>query len=479
MLKFLQKKKVSKRILIALATIIIPAFGLWGIGAALRDKGKSVLSGKVFGKTVRIQEFAENYKAIKRQYLLQFGRDQLGKLEKYLDLESQTWDRIILLAEAKKRRVRVTDKEVIGYITQTAAFQRNGKFDPVLYQETAKYFLGAKPREFEEEIRNNLTIAKLYQQSTQQITIAQEEVKQAHTRENEQISLDYICALSKDYLEKISLADDELLQYYNQNSARFKQPLSYNIEYLALGNQDKQTINKVSASLKQDSGFEEIAQTLGLPISETGLFSHNEPIPKIGWSTEILRVLPKLNPDDKPWPLAIPSGEDSVYFVRLKEEKIDYIPAFEKVKPEVNQLLLNEKVSQLTLQEMNSARERIEQIGLSKAASKLKLSIQKTGLFKRQGYLEGLGDPNIFFDAVENLKIDEISQVINTNTGSYIVKLTDRVKPSDEEFEKKKKELTAALLENKKQIYFKEFLAELKNTPNTFMFVEQSSPGNP
>src|SRR3989338_9034316 len=127
MLKSLRKKGVAKKIFIVLAIVIVPAFVLWGSASLLRSQ-KSSYAGKIFGKKVSFDEFQESLRAVQTRGLLQFG-ENFYKIQRFLNLELEAWDRLILLYEAKKKRIRVTDQEVIGRIAEIPFFQRNGKFD--------------------------------------------------------------------------------------------------------------------------------------------------------------------------------------------------------------------------------------------------------------------------------------------------------------------------------------------------------------
>jgi len=299
MLKILRSKKTAKKIWITLAILIIPAFCLWGFGSALRSREETPFLGKVFGKSISIQEYVNNYKAIRNQYLIQLGEDELTKLEKYLNLETQTWDRIILLAEAKRKKIRVSNREVIDSIKQYPFFQSGGRFDPALYREIITYVFRTNPRQFEEETRDNLIIAKLYYQVTHQIRLSDEEIKNAYEKINEQVSLDYISALPDDFLDAVSVEEQELLDYYNQNNEQFSRPLSYNLEYIRIENKDNQISKEIVQLLNQGFSLQDAVENTEWEVKETGLFNINEPIPQIGWSTEILEILPKLKAKGK------------------------------------------------------------------------------------------------------------------------------------------------------------------------------------
>ena len=478
MLRLLRNKRAAKKIWITLAIVIIPAFCLWGFGSALRSKKKAVFLGRVFGKSINFQEYLRNYKAVRNQFLIQLGQEQLVKLEKYLNLENHTWERIILLAEAKRRKIRVSNKEVVDVITkQYPFFQKEGHFDSALYQETITYVFGINPRVFEEEVRDNLTIAKLYEEITSGITLKDEEIKNAYIKENEQISLDYISALIDDFLNQVSIEDSELLDYYNKNREQFRKPLSYNLEYIKIDTADKQIVNSIVKLLDEGYNLQEVAKNTDLEVNQTGLFSNNEPIPGIGWSTEILRILPKLESETKAWPQPIQTDAKTFYFIKLKEKKQPHIPRFDDIKDKVDQRFRQQKARQIAQERLNACRNEAEASGFTEAAEKFNLKTGKTELFKRRGYVKGLGDSDIFFEAVQNLAENEISQIVNTPAGFYIVKLKERIQPDEEEFKQKKQEFANQLLEENKQTYFKQFLAELNNRPDTFL--QSTAPDSP
>ncbi|MFH1578132.1 MAG: SurA N-terminal domain-containing protein [Candidatus Omnitrophota bacterium] len=468
MFRKLRNKKVARKIWIVLAIVIIPAFCFWGVGSALRDRKESGLLAKVSGKTINTHEYVKNYKAVSNQYLIQLGQEQFRQLRQYLNLEAATWDRIVLLREAKKKRINIKNQEVVSAIKQYPFLQTEGKFNPVLYQEMITYVFGTTPREFEEEIRDNLIIARLFEEVTRDIAIEENEIKESYDKTREEISLEYIHASVDKFLDQVSLESQELLDYYNNNPEGFRKPLSYNLEYIEVDDENKEAIDKIAEMLKQNSSLQEAAKNTGLIISETGLFSIDEPIPKIGWSTEILKIISKLKAQGNPWPQPIQSDTKIVYFISLKEEKQSFIPPFDHVKEGVKQALRREKSGRKAEETLQTCyQEGI--VDFTESAEKFGLESGQTELFKRRSYVEGLGDSNLFFEAVENLQKEEISQIINTASGFYIVKLKERVRPAEEKFEEEKEGFAANLLEEKKQNYFTEFIAELKSRPNTFI----------
>ncbi|MDP8293109.1 MAG: SurA N-terminal domain-containing protein, partial [Candidatus Orphnella occulta] len=104
MLKSLRNKKLMQVIMWGLVVI----FAAWGMGSMATSR-KSI-AGTIFNKNISAQEYSKSYNAVLNRAKLMYG-DKLPKLEKLLDLKNQAWDRLILLAEGKKKRLKATNKE--------------------------------------------------------------------------------------------------------------------------------------------------------------------------------------------------------------------------------------------------------------------------------------------------------------------------------------------------------------------------------
>ena len=473
MLKILRSKKTAKKVWIILAIAVIPAFCLWGFGSAIRERKQGTSLGEVFGKPITAKEYIASYKAIRNRYLIQFGEKELRRLEKYLNLESQAWERIILLKAAKLLHIKVSDKEVIEYIKNSGLFQKNGNFDPRLYRETITYIFGSGQREFEEETRDNLTVFKLFQEKTKGINISDEEIKEKYIKENEKISLDYITAQNQDFIKQTpkEIPLQEQQSYYNNNQEQFRKPVSYNLEYISIESSDRETREKINQLINDGvNNLSDIAKNTDLEIKQTGLFSINEPVPGIGWSLEIIEIIPQLDHEGRVWPQPISSPDlNSIYFLRLKEKKESYIKSFDEVNNEIIQKLRQEKASLLARKKIEACLKQLESLRFTKAARRLDLKTGASELFKRGENINGLGQADIFFDAVENLEEGKISEIISTPSGFYIVKLKQRLLPDEEEFNQKKQDFGDKLLGRKKEDYFAGYLAELKNRADTFL----------
>lgn len=167
MLKQLRQKKVMKRILWALAILIIPAFVLWGAGGLRESRN---YAGMLFGKRVTFDEYRDSFDAVKNQALMAYGSN-FYKIQDRLNLEEQAWDYLIMLEEAKQNRIKVSDEEVIARIASFVFFKdKDGAFDQRAYETILNNTFRTSPRQFEEEIRQALMIEKLIQEVTRDVT---------------------------------------------------------------------------------------------------------------------------------------------------------------------------------------------------------------------------------------------------------------------------------------------------------------------
>ncbi len=160
MLKQLRQKKTMKRILWVLALIIIPAFVLWGAGGLRESKN---YAGMVFGKRVTLDEYRKSFAAARNKAFLLYGSD-FYKMQEELDLDKAAWERIIMLKEAERQKIRASDEEVIARIASMPFFQNSeGYFSQRNYVMILNNTFRTSPRQFEEEMRQSMTIEKLAQ----------------------------------------------------------------------------------------------------------------------------------------------------------------------------------------------------------------------------------------------------------------------------------------------------------------------------
>ncbi len=358
MLRILRNKKTAKRVWIGLAIIIIPAFTFWGFSGALRSRQESSVAGRIFGRNITYIQFRDAITEEKIMARMQFG-DKLDELQQYLDFESQGWQRLVLLAEAKKRRITAGDKEVVSDIESSPIFQSKGAFNNKAYNDILRYYLRVQPRIFEELIRQNLILAKLYKQVTDKVSLSEEQIKNEYARLNQQISIYYVAGLVSEFAKNISPTEKEVADYYQAHKAAFKEPVTLNKttearipELSEIKDKVKQAFVEEGARKLAEEKIKECQGKLaaedllaagrktGLKTGSTGLFKYGEFIDGLGATQVFWDTAYGLKENQSSGIITLPAG---FYIIKVKSETPIDEARFAKEKTDFAAKLLLEK----------------------------------------------------------------------------------------------------------------------------------------
>ncbi len=360
MLKVLRNKKTAKKVWIGLAIIIIPAFALWGFGGAGRSKEETAAVGKIFGQNVSNLEFKESLSAVKTSAIMRFG-DKLPEIEKYLNLEAQAWQRLILLHEAKVRKIIVSDNEIINTIQSAPYFQDKYGFNNKAYVGTLRYVFRLQPRVFEEQMRQNLILAKLYDQVTKDVKLSDEQIRQKYLEANQELNIYYIASLFSDLAAKIKPTNKEIAAFFEKNKAMFKEPpvkdKPARIPELAeIKNKVKDALIKEEAKKKAENkikecveklkkkDFKQAAKASGLKTGQTAFFKSSGQVENLGAAEIFWNTAKKLK--DKELSSML-SNEKGYYIIKLGAIKPTDEAKFAKEKQEFAQKLISEKKNEV------------------------------------------------------------------------------------------------------------------------------------
>ena len=164
MLKFFRTKGVTKFVLWTLLILILPAFVLFGTEALDRAKKGPAFAGTIGKKRISLSELADSVVAVRSQLILNYGNQPDLVRTLAADKAFMTraaWERLIMLNEAHRQKIRAADAEVVAYLRSHPLFIRNGRFDDKIYAYSLQYTIGMSARTFEEIIRKNIELTKL------------------------------------------------------------------------------------------------------------------------------------------------------------------------------------------------------------------------------------------------------------------------------------------------------------------------------
>ncbi|MDP3791216.1 MAG: SurA N-terminal domain-containing protein [Candidatus Omnitrophota bacterium] len=360
MLKLFRKKFVSRLILWSLLILILPAFVMWGSASMSRSKDKGpTYVGMASGKKVSFDDLYIAMSGVRSQIILNYF-NQPQVLEALLTnrpmLAKIAWDRVLLLDEAKKLRIKSSDKEVVEFIRSHPLFLRNGVFDENFYSYMLRNNIGLEPRAFEEIVRDNIIIQKLSAQLTKDIKTTDDDVLSEYKKEFAKIKIAYILMEPKDFLDQAKVDENAAKEFYEKHKSELM--LKSNLkgalpDRSATFEESKDTIEKFIKEVEarkilkikseelygkllermreKNETFEKAASQLKLTVKNTDFFSRADKIDDIGDIPVVAGIGSELKLFEVSKPVEITKG---IIIFEVAQRKDPDEEAFKKEKDE-------------------------------------------------------------------------------------------------------------------------------------------------
>ena len=155
MLKFLRKNTK-----VIVWTVVI-AFVTWG-GYAVHSQfeASNRAPGRIFGKDISFREYLSAQQIVQLFYAPPKDKEPPSAEE----MEAKTWQFLILSHEAKHRNVSVTDEEVRREVARLFGGEGSLTLAREQYFDWIRREFHREPREFEDEVRENLRVRKLLEE---------------------------------------------------------------------------------------------------------------------------------------------------------------------------------------------------------------------------------------------------------------------------------------------------------------------------
>lgn len=455
-------RKNTKTIMWALIIAVVATFVMWNVGSQVGEGKLPSYAGRLFDKKVSFEEYFQAFEDSRAQAMLLYGGN-FNKALKFLKLENQAWDRLMLLKEAKAQKIMIDDKEVVSSIQNIPHFQREGIFDANIYSGILKEYLRMDAHTFEEGMRKTLIIAKLIEKTATPLPFTDDELKAEYRKENEKIEASYLLIPSKEFESQAEALDPEIEQFYNINRQGLRRDVEVKLEYVKIP--EKEKAEAVAGSISE-KGFAEAAKEHSLEVKELGFFTQDELQPDAGYSLEITRAAFELGLGETSEPILTSNG---YFIIRLKEKHPPRMMSFEEAKPKIKEFLMRQKADGLALKKAEGLLPAFSDA--EKAAS---VELKPAGAFGRGDYVPGLGEVKGFADLLFAAKENEIrapsgdaiAGPFKTELGYAIFKVTKLIPSKDEAFEKDKEQFRAALIQKKRLELFTNWLTEVKKRAN-------------
>ncbi|HEY2990605.1 MAG TPA: SurA N-terminal domain-containing protein [Candidatus Binatia bacterium] len=233
MLDILRKRKRSWVVTLLLGLIVV-VFVLFYGGRAMRE-GETEKIAEVNGETISQREFGAYYQKVMDFYRNLLKGDLTPETMKNLKLKGKVMEDLIqrhlLLQEARRLGLEVTDEELADAIARAPEFQIEGRFSKNHYLQLLRANR-LEPTQFEEERRDDLAVQKLFDIIQDAVHVSENEARERYQFAQEKVSFSFIRLSADDFLPQAGVTEQEIKDYYDRNKAALADPLKVQVEYV-------------------------------------------------------------------------------------------------------------------------------------------------------------------------------------------------------------------------------------------------------
>ncbi|MGB7030528.1 MAG: SurA N-terminal domain-containing protein [Syntrophobacteria bacterium] len=481
MLGTMRKHATSWLIKVACFAIVI-VFIFWG-GYSYTEKKASRVA-VVNGSYIGLREYQSTYSNLVEQMRRQFGRQFSSELVETLNLKGQALDRLInrrlILTEAGMLEFDVSREELQNAIVSYPAFQTNGQFDSLRYQQILRSNK-LTPQDFEANQREDLLINKVEQFITRGTKVLESEMLSFfhHTRDRvnlayvqidpqdfkNQVKVDeaavrdyfdkhrenyrladkrnilYVRFVPQDYLAEVEVTDQEIEEFYQLHQDDYREPKKVHARHILFRISEKAKTAEIQEILDRAKKVLDLARK-GDNFAELARKYSDDSTASKGGDLGYFKSGDMVKPfADSAFSLK--KGEISdlvrtrfgVHIIKVEDIKEESVKPLAAVKETVRQSLKEERSREIALQRADSFIDLSRALDdLQKAAAEAGLEVKESGLFAAEEPVPQLGRHPEINEIIFALRPKEISPTFSIGDDQLVAQLVEIQDSRLEEF---------------------------------------------
>lgn len=227
----------------AIIALIVLSFVFAGVGSYLTSPGTSAVA-TVNGEEISAQELDRAYQNQRAQMESQFGESvaQLFSSEEYLaNFRRSALDRLIseklIQQQASEIGLRVSDEQIRETIVQMPEFQFGGQFDNERFQTILRQN-GFSPADFRNYLRIQMTQNQLAAALTTSAFALDSEVEEANMLQRQTRDAKYLMVSAASFADSVEVSEADIETFYNNNIASFDTEEKVKLAYVKLSVED-------------------------------------------------------------------------------------------------------------------------------------------------------------------------------------------------------------------------------------------------
>lgn len=235
MLEALRKHTQGWMAKIILALIVVP-FALFGIDSYLNQAGSQVAVAKIDGQKISLQEYSNAVENARN-----FLQSQGQKVDTQM-LESPAFKQSVLDGIITRRlvegaiqdyRFKISDEQLSQHILGMPEFQSNGKFSEDTYNQLLTQNK-LTPAKFEQSVRKDLAVQQVRDGLSALVFMPKKVAEQSLMSEFEQREVTVTDIKVTDFLNQVNVTPDQVQAYYKQHKTKFIAPAKVKLQFALL-----------------------------------------------------------------------------------------------------------------------------------------------------------------------------------------------------------------------------------------------------
>ncbi len=517
MLSLMRKHAKNWLMKVILGIIIVVFIFYFG---SMRGRQQTETIAIVDNTRITYAEFRKEYQNLLDLYQQQYGSSLTDDMLKALNPKQQAYDTIIeqaiILAQADRLNLDVSNTELQDTIYSYPIFQRNGVFNKQLYEQRLRY-QRLSPEEFEGIQRRILKVSKLERLIKESAKVSEVEVYDIYRTQYGKVNLDfitidvapfmagitpstedleaflreqgedfrvprkvllkYIVFRGDDYADAVDLTDGDIEEYYDYHQEEFTSkegvtsPLEEVRENIAAKLKARKGLDRAQDEAKQahdivyqEENFEEYARTENRQIM-------NAEMAEEGNLPEALAGLDQL----KEYALTAYAGEilpvlsddTGRYIIKVDGFRESYIPELSAIRDAVLQRYIEAEGARQCKTYADTLLERLKNgEEMAVVAKEENRTVSETGLFIPSPEVPEIGFSPALAEALYELTVKEPypDEAFPVDGGYVVVRLKESGTLDDEDWQSKQEALTGYILKIKQETYFRSWLDEIRES---------------
>lgn len=227
----------NKRIVQGFLVLITLPFAFWGVDSYFRSGGSTDELASVGGSSISRQDFSQAMRDQQERLRGQLGREFNPAMLETPEARAAMLDSLVtqrlLMLHATKSGLMATDEQLIEVIGSIPALQEDGKFSKRRYEQALRS-QGLTQAGFEAKLRQDLTLQQLVQAISDTAVVSSVAAERVVAIQLEERQVSEIAIRPEQYAAQVKISSETVKDYYEKNRKQFEIPQQIRAEYVVL-----------------------------------------------------------------------------------------------------------------------------------------------------------------------------------------------------------------------------------------------------